>query len=288
MFWDSIKDKHRQINASLGIFVTALLPIQLLLTHALSAHFLQADLVIVVKCLQSSNPVSASGHDALIVNSETRFCYLHQISVEVLTHALLRASSDFYLLLVFCFFEGAYCIKHVPFLFFPLFFHYSKCLKNLPNPKHMSLSLYVSLRGSAGQGRNLRTSPLTWKSLSDREQPAVDLQGSDQVPMLLTILFSFPPGMHEPVLQCHHMHPEGRCCVCPRTVLWRLQSKRFHAVLGLFHFVLQLFLIYMHSYVPKSQINSVKAFQSFTFYKNFLKLLILGRRLLLVWVCLFV
>lgn len=229
MFWDSIKDKHRQINASLGIFVTALLPIQLLLTHALSAHFLQADLVIVVKCLQSSNPVSASGHDALIVNSETRFCYLHQISVEVLTHALLRASPDFYLLLVFGFFEGAYCIKHGPFLFF-LFFHYSKCLKNLPNPKHMSLSLYVSLRGSAGQGRNLRTSPLTWKSFSDREQPAVDLQGSDQVRMLLTILFSFPPGMHEPVLQCHHMHPERRCCVCPRTVLRRLQSKRFHAL----------------------------------------------------------
>lgn len=32
-------------------------------------------------------------------------------------------------------------------------------------------------------------------------------------------------GMHEPLLQCHHLHPKGRCRVCTRTVLRGLQGK---------------------------------------------------------------
>lgn len=32
-------------------------------------------------------------------------------------------------------------------------------------------------------------------------------------------------GMHEPLLQCHHLHPEGGCRVCPWTVLRGLQGK---------------------------------------------------------------
>ena len=65
-------------------------------------------------------------------------------------------------------------------------------------------------------------------------------------------LICFPslvPGMHEPVLQRHHMHPEGRRRVRPRAVLWRLQGKTFHAGLthtSSFHFWIFFFTIWMH------------------------------------------
>lgn len=32
-------------------------------------------------------------------------------------------------------------------------------------------------------------------------------------------------GMHQPLLQCHHLHLKARSSMCPRTLLWRLQGE---------------------------------------------------------------
>lgn len=107
------------------------------------------------------------------------------------------------------------------------------CIKHIPLDLENSQiqNIWASVNTSPLKGLRVRVQGenpldrmfalLTWKSWSDRDR----LLSSDQVHMLLTILFYFFSGMYEPVLQCHHMHPQGRCRVRPWTVLWGLQGK---------------------------------------------------------------